>query len=83
MEPEKEFHFIIGSDLLPGLRNWDCFEDFNEKFKFIILTRVGYEINEKNYPKNYQKISINENDYSSTDIRNKIKRVKNMTYSTK
>ena len=45
----------------------------NEEFTFLIFARTGYELDEQKCPKKYKIFSINTNDYSSTDVRNKIK----------
>ena len=74
--PEKEFIFVIGSDLIKGLDKWDEYEKLISEFKFIIIQREGYpmELNNPNYiyPKNYQ-IMNSINSGSSTNIRERIK----------
>ena len=75
--PDKEFVFIIGSDLIEGLYSWDESEKLVNEFKFIIIKRDNYPLNQnvKLLPKNYQVLeSINTG--SSTDIRGRIKNFK-------
>ena len=75
--PDKEFVFIIGSDLIEGLYSWDESEKLVNEFKFIIIKRDNYPLNQnvKLLPKNYQVLeSINTG--SSTDIRGRIKNMK-------
>ena len=75
--PDKEFVFIIGSDLIDGLYSWDESEKLASEFKFIIIKRDNYPLNQnvKLLPKNYQVLeSINTG--SSTDIRGRIKNFK-------
>ncbi len=75
--PDKEFVFIIGSDLIEGLYSWDESEKLVNEFKFIIIKRDNYPLNQnvKLLPKNYQVLeSINTG--SSTDIRGRIKKFK-------
>jgi len=53
MYPSTNFHFIIGSDLLPWLVNWDEGEKLVEEIGFIVIERGGHE--EKMDPNNAQK----------------------------
>jgi nicotinate (nicotinamide) nucleotide adenylyltransferase len=75
--PDKEFVFIIGSDLIEGLYCWDESEKLVNEYKFIIIKRDNYPLNQnvKLFPKNYNVLeSINTG--SSTDIRGRIKKFK-------
>ena len=75
--PDKEFVFIIGSDLIEGLYCWDESEKLVNEYKFIIIKRDNYPLNQnvKLFPKNYNVLeSINTG--SSTDIRGRIKQFK-------
>ena len=38
-----EFHFIIGSDLLPTLQDWDYGDKLLTEIPFVIFERKGYE----------------------------------------
>jgi nicotinic acid mononucleotide adenylyltransferase len=55
--------------LVDNLKTWENYEEMNDRFTFIILSRIGYKINHNNLPKNRIIVQINENDYSSTQIR--------------
>ena len=43
--PTNDFYFIIGSDLLPGLVNWDEGERFIKECGFVVFERKGHEKN--------------------------------------
>lgn len=38
-----EFHFIIGSDLIPGLLSWDCGKKLLSEINFVVFERKGFE----------------------------------------
>ena len=74
---ESEFHFIIGSDLIPTLRSWHEGPKLLEEVNFIIYNRVGYpldltspEIPIHNLYKPDSKNIFGE--ISSTEVRNRI-----------
>ena len=72
--PEKEFHFIIGADLIPTLGKWDDPEYLYQDAKIIILNRLGYtlDLTGQSYrvPKNYTYVgSCNLGTLSSTEAR--------------
>ena len=41
--PDCQFHFILGTDLVPTLYQWDEGEKFIRDMSFIIFERSGYE----------------------------------------
>ena len=81
---EYEFHFMMGSDLIPGLSSWH--EKMVTDVNFIIFDRKGYEqildaSIPKNYPMptNYVAIKADENligMISSTEVRKRIREAK-------
>ena len=40
---DLEFNFIMGSDLMPGIIEWDDGDKFLNEYGFICFERVGYE----------------------------------------
>ena len=78
---ENEFHFIIGSDLIPTLHLWHEFKSLKSEINFVIYNRVGYEINLENkafadnFPEKYIYNPVAKNlfgEISSTEVRNRI-----------
>lgn len=41
--PSNDFYFIIGSDLLPGLAQWDDGDKFIDEIGFVLFERKGHE----------------------------------------
>ena len=41
-DQNMEFHFMAGSDLIPGLIRWEKGKEMLEEIKFIIFVRRGY-----------------------------------------
>ena len=52
--PEREFFFILGSDLLPDLAKWTYGAEFVEACSFCILKRKGYPCSEELFPKSHE-----------------------------
>lgn len=49
-----KFYFIMGSDLVPGLINWDEGQALIDEINFILFERKGYEhILDKSTPKDF------------------------------
>lgn len=48
-EPENEFYFIIGGDMIEGLASWYRIEDLSKLIRFIGIKRPGYS-HESPYP---------------------------------
>lgn len=67
--PEKIF-FLLGEDNLPTLSKWHRYEELKDLVEFVLIERIGYE----NDSKNFQKISLpNINkEISSTQIKQKL-----------
>ena len=42
----KEFHFVMGSDLIPTLNTWHEGEKLISDVNFIVYNRVGYDIDQ-------------------------------------
>ena len=74
---EYEFFFILGSDLLDGLRRWDYGEKLISDIKFIIFIRIGFIMKEESLPKNYIIIHTTFVASSSTEIRMRIRALRN------
>lgn len=70
---DKDFYFILGSDLLSGIRRWDRGEDLVQEMKFVIFIRIGYKIPPEVLPKNYIVVNTTFVASSSTEIRNRVK----------
>ena len=82
-----EFHFIMGSDLIPFLLSWDCGKELISEINFVIFERKGFESilaipeNERPYPmpEKMRLIKAKENILgviSSTEVRRRITEVK-------
>jgi len=70
---DKEFYFILGSDLLGGIRKWDMGEELVNEMNFIIFIRIGYKLEPEVLPKNYIIVNTTFVASSSTEIRNRVK----------
>ncbi|UKK01137.2 nicotinate-nucleotide adenylyltransferase-like protein [Theileria orientalis] len=46
-ETDKEFYFFLGSDILPEMFEWPHSADLIRITKFLVATREGYEVKEK------------------------------------
>jgi nicotinate-nucleotide adenylyltransferase len=44
--PDKDFYFVIGTDLVESLVYWDGKEEFVKNTKFIIYPRAGHYLKE-------------------------------------
>ncbi|WKA56309.1 nicotinate-nucleotide adenylyltransferase [Planococcus shixiaomingii] len=44
-EPDSEFYFIIGGDMVDGLSSWHRIDELMEMVRFIGIKRPGYESN--------------------------------------
>merc|ERR1712032_1099099 len=69
--PENEFSFVVGTDVLDGIQNWEKGENLLEEYEFIICKRLKYDIDSQFYPKNYR-ILPGFVDASSTKVKNRI-----------
>ena len=75
MWDKKEFSFILGSDLLPELSDWNGGSEFIDKTKFVVLEREGYPINSEILPPQTQTLTDNVTfgNVSSTIVRDRIR----------
>ena len=76
-----EFHFLAGTDLIPGLSTWDEGQKLLDEIKFIIFSRRGYEKvlssphRDFQLPKTYEILNAKDNligMISSTEVRRRI-----------
>lgn len=82
--PNDEIYFICGSDNLEELSTWDLYEEILKKYKVLAITRnhdKTEEIIEKyrTYQNHIIIGEIEENNISSTEIRNWIKENKDIS----
>jgi nicotinate-nucleotide adenylyltransferase len=68
-EPDVEFHFIIGGDMIEYLPKWHKIEELSQLIQFVGVKRPGYEAES---PYNVKMIDVPQIDISSTLIRNRI-----------
>jgi len=87
--PQQDIYFIMGSDNLFTIHTWKDADALCSLCKFILVTRPGYKL-EKNHPQ-YEKVpkTLWENlfyleipgfEYSSTDIRSRVRQGKTIKY---
>jgi nicotinate-nucleotide adenylyltransferase len=70
--PNSNFIFCMGTDLVKSFRTWENGEELAENQDFIILKRQGYEPDKELFPKTYRVVdTIIEG--SSTKVRDRIK----------
>lgn len=87
--PEKTIYFIMGSDALFSFHTWKKAEQLSTMCRFIVVTRPGYKL-EKNHPQyanlpaglweNINFLEVPGFDFSSTDIRNRVRQGKPIKY---
>ena len=75
--PENTFFFVLGSDILPNLRNWEEGEKLLNEYTFLIMERPGYPIRDHELPAHYEflarpDITISITKLSSSEIRRRI-----------
>ena len=84
-----EFYFIVGADAFTQIETWAMYEELLKTTKFVVVTRTGsdnktlektIEKCQSNFGANICKVSIPNLEISSTDIRSRIKRGKNVKY---
>ena len=76
-EPDSEFYFIIGADMIDYLPNWYRIDDLLSLVKFVGVNRPGYA-GETSYPIIHVEIPMI--DLSSSLIREKIKNGESIRY---
>jgi nicotinate-nucleotide adenylyltransferase len=68
-EPEAEFHFIIGGDMIEYLPKWHKIEELSRLIQFVGVKRPGYETES---PYDVVMVDVPQIDLSSTLIRDRI-----------
>ena len=73
--PKEKLYFILGSDAAINIKTWKNYELLSNLTNFLIALRSedNIDILEKNFPFNYEIISGDKLDLSSTTLRNKLK----------
>ena len=73
--PKEELYFILGSDAAINIKTWKNYELLSNLTNFLIALRSedNIDVLEKNFPFNYEIISGDKLDLSSTTLRNKLK----------
>ena len=69
--PDHKFFLVIGADNLDNLQKWHDFQFLKNEVEFIIVSRPGFELTNKNGIRINYVLAI-ENFASSTQIRNNI-----------
>ena len=74
---DKEFHFVMGSDLIASLDTWHEGDKLISEVNFVIYARAGYELDltHKNMPVHYIHKPDCDNFFgmiSSTEVRRRI-----------
>ena len=67
--PDYEYHFIIGADMVEYLPNWHQIDDLVKLIRFVGVNRPNYRV-ESNYPLIH--VEMPQIDISSSMIRNRI-----------
>ena len=78
--PDREFHFIIGSDNWLSFKKWYQWEKILANFNLIVYPRPGYEINASTLPANVCLSAAPTFDISSTFIRQALNEGKEIRY---
>ena len=78
----SKFYFMCGSDLIPGLIEWDEGQKMIDEINYIVFERKGFESNldgDYQMPKNMEILKSNQNligMISSTEVRRRIQSAK-------
>ncbi|MGY0372431.1 nicotinate-nucleotide adenylyltransferase [Clostridium sp. JNZ J1-5] len=89
IEPDTEWYFITGTDCLMELNSWKNINRILNSCRFVVFNRSGYNRSEimeqkkqleKKYNAEIVYLDIPILDISSTNIRNKIREEKNISY---
>ena len=87
--PDKDIWFLMGSDNLKDLHNWDKVEEIVSKYKILVMERDEDNIEEiingnrlyRCYQENFKKLSQEiKSNYSSTYARAQLKKGKSIRY---
>ncbi|MGF2617165.1 nicotinate-nucleotide adenylyltransferase [Rossellomorea vietnamensis] len=76
-EPQSEFHFIIGGDMIDYLPKWHMIEELSRLIQFVGVKRPGYETES---PFNVIMADVPQIEISSTMIRDRIAAGKTVNY---
>ena len=68
---DNKFIFVVGTDVLYGIRDWEKGQNLVDEYEFIICKRLKYDIDTEFYPKTYRMLP-GFVDASSTKVRNRI-----------
>ena len=73
--PKEKLYFILGSDAASNIKTWKNYELLPNLTNFLIALRSqdNIDVLENNFPFNYEIISGDKLDLSSTTLRNKLK----------
>lgn len=70
--PDKDFFFVMGTDLLEGMENWGNGKELKEEVNFLIIMRTGYALKPETLPRNYILIETTFVGASSTVVRQRV-----------
>ena len=68
--PKDEIYFIMGEDNLKDLPNWKKYDYLIKNYKFMLISRDNLNMKDEKY---VERVKLNQNDISSTMIRDLIK----------
>lgn len=71
--PNIEFFFVMGTDLIESMENWENSLKLKEEINFLIFLRTGVTLNPSLLPKNFILIETTFLGASSTVVRKRIK----------
>lgn len=80
--PQHEFYLVIGADNWESFDKWNRHEEILSKFKVLVYPRSGYKIGPINFSR-FQNVSMIKApiiELSSTEIREGLKKRRNMAY---
>ena len=77
--PDKEFSFIIGGDMVEYLPNWHRIEELSQLITFIGIKRHGYSLET---PYDIQEVVMPIFEISSTEIRKRVAEGQSIHYLT-
>lgn len=78
--PEREFHFIIGSDNWEHFDRWYQWERIIKENRIIVYPRPGFPVNEENLPDSVRLVHSPVFEISSTFIRKALNTGKDIRY---
>lgn len=79
--PQHEFYLVIGADNWVSFDKWDRYEEILEKFKVLVYPRSGYDTElPARFASSVTMIEAPLVELSSTEIREGLKTMKNMSF---